>query len=86
MRRNTFRWDSRLLLLIGLSVFLLLLGTQNLCRAADNTWFPFTLPWDDGSASFLSFDNGGEISEPIRVSGENLWAGNSQIRLFGLNF
>jgi len=85
MKKNVFHWENHIQLILLLSIAVLLLGSQAL-QATDPSWFEFTLPCDDGSTSFLTFDNGGQITQPISVIGEHLYAGGSQIRLFGINF
>lgn len=73
----------KVVLLVSTAV--LLLASQAL-QASDRLWFEFTLPCDDGSPSFLSFDNGGPITQQISVVGDHLYADGSRIRLFGINF
>jgi len=64
-----------------------LLGLQSL-EAQQSGWFSFPMPWDDGTPSFISFENSGPITQPIRVGSDgHLHLGNPggpRVRLFGI--
>lgn len=79
------RWAAWTLVLC----FALLVNVHDL-SGANAGWFTFTLPWDDSSTSFLSYDNGGPITQPIRVGSDaNFHLGSPtgpRLRLFGTTF
>jgi hypothetical protein len=79
------RRGKRVLWLIVLSSALL--GLQSL-EAQQSGWFSFPMPWDDGTPSFISFENSGPITQPIRVGSDgHLHLGTPsgpRVRLFGI--
>jgi hypothetical protein len=79
------RRGKRVLWLIVLSSALL--GLQSL-EAQQSGWFSFPMPWDDGTPSFISFENSGPITQPIRVGSDgHLHLGSPsgpRVRLFGV--
>jgi hypothetical protein len=79
------RRGKRVLWLIVLSSALLWL--QSL-EAQQSGWFSFPMPWDDRTPSFISFENSGPITQPIRVGSDgHLHLGTPsgpRVRLFGI--
>ena len=79
------RRGKRVLWLIVLSSALL--GLQSL-EAQQSGWFSFPMPWDDGTPSFISFENSGPITQPIQVGSDgHLHLGTPsgpRVRLFGI--